>query len=102
MSYINNSTRQKLDPAIEALAQVVAKNSREGSSEYSVAGLVQYAISKLTTRVLKLTFKEVNFISTAAMEGALALAKEEFKRRVVDPFYEKQKNLNGEVFGEVL
>jgi len=102
MGYINSTTRQKLDASIEALAQAVAKNSREGVAEYSVAGNVQYAIFKLVARVLKLTYKEVNYNSTAAFEGALANAQSEFHRRVVEPFYEKQKNLNGEVFGEVL
>lgn len=102
MSYINSTTRQKIDPQIEILAQAVAKNSREGSSEYSSAANLSYTICKLLARVLKLTSREINQNSVAVFTGALETARSEFNRRVVVPFFDKQKSLNGEVFGEIL
>lgn len=101
MPYIQNQTRQFLDKEIESLAQAISKNSRE-SEEFSAAGNLNYAITKLVARTLKLKFKEVTYSGIALVTGVLRNVSDEFYRRVAVPYEEKKKSINGDVFGEIL
>lgn len=100
--YLNNQVRPFVDKEIEALAQAISKNTREGVPTYGVSTTLQYVFGKLLARVLKIKYKEINDNTVATGEAALAGAAQEFNRRIVEPYNEKQKNLNGDVWGELL
>ena len=100
--YLNNNIRPALDPAIEALAQAVSKNTREGVPSYGVGSALQYVVGKLLARVLKMKYREINENTVATGVSVLEGVGQEFNSRIVEPFNEKQRNINGDVWGELL
>lgn len=99
--YIGTNVRQRLDKEIEALAQAVSKSVSTASVEYSLAGIAGYAVSKLFARVVALR-GGVSDANIASVFGTLESAKQEFSRKVAGPFFERQRNMNGEVFAELI
>lgn len=99
--YIGNNVRPKLDKEIEALAQAISRSVVSTSEEYSLAGNSSYALSKLFSRLVQLR-GGVTTSNIATVLGTLESVKQEFSRKVAAQYFERQRNLNGEVFAELL
>lgn len=99
--YIGNNVRPKLDKEIEALAQAISKNSNFGAGEYSVEALSQYVLARLFSRLIQLK-GGVSAAHLTSVLGVLATVQGEFLRKVGATYNDKQRNLNGEVFSELL
>ena len=102
MSYISQATRPYFDKEIEALAQAVAKNTRDSVEDYSVVRTMEYVVTKLLCRIIKIKFGTISYRAIASFLGVLETTKQEFYRRVAVPFEDKQKGINGDVYGELL
>jgi hypothetical protein len=102
MSYITQTVRPYLDQEIEALAQAIAKNSRDTVEDYSAARTLEYALTKTICRVVKLKFGTVSYRAISVFLGVLESMKLEFYRRVAVPFEDKQKSINGDTYGELI
>lgn len=100
--YIGTNVRQRLDKEIEALAQAISKSVVLSSAEYSLAATSGYAISKLFARLLALKGNGVTQPGIATVLGTLETVKQEFHRKVAAPFEDRQRNMNGEVFAELV
>lgn len=102
MPYIAPNMRPKVDKEIEALAAAIVTNSKE-FEDFNVAGILNYAISTLVTKVIKKKFGSLRYSTGIALiTGVLANVKDEFYRRVAVPYEDKQKSMSGDVFGELL
>jgi hypothetical protein len=99
--YIGNNVRPKLDKEIEALAQAISKNVSATSVEYSVAALTNYSLARLFSRLVQLK-GGLNEASINIVLGVLEAVKQEFARKVAGTYLDRQRNLNGEVFSELL
>lgn len=63
----------------------------------SNVGELNYAITKLAIRFVT-TAREVNYETLNNTYGAMKLAAEEFKRRVIDPYEDRKISENGDVY----
>ncbi len=89
MPYIDNATRQLLDPGLEAVACRIAKivSSRPGDMNYAVSALIKKVYGE------KLKYHEYNEII-----GFLEDVKLEFYRRRVGPYEDKKIVENGDLY----
>lgn len=94
--YLASNIRPMIDKDIESLAQAIIKNARS-TGVYSTENVLGYAIAKLLTRIAK-----VKELSIPASLGTLEAVKQEFARKVAGAVYEKERNLYGDVFSELL
>jgi len=94
--YLASNLRPGLDREIEALAQVVNKNSR-ADGVYSTENVLAYAVAKLLARVTK-----ARNLSLVSAIGMLETLKQEFFRKVSTAAFDKERNINGDVFSELL
>lgn len=99
--YIGQNVRQKVDAQIEALAQAINKSHVSTSVEYSRENITSYALAKLLSRLIGMQggLNQSNIVDTL---GLLETVQQEFARRVATGYSEKQRNINGDVFGEIL
>jgi hypothetical protein len=100
--YIQPSNRTALDPAIEALAKSLHTNSKDNLEDLELSGNLNYAITKLVTRLIVLRYNKVRYEAIARFTGVLKNVSDEFYRRVAAPYEDKKKSLNGDVYAEVL
>jgi len=94
--YLASNIRPALDRELEALAQAISKNSR-GDGVYAAENVLAYAVAKLLTRVSK-----VRGLSAIASTGILEAVKLEFSRKVSVSSFDKDRNINGDIFSELL
>ncbi len=85
MPYILQEDRDRLDPKINALAEIINTDQR--------AGEINYTITKL---LLKLR-GEGRYADYNELIGALESAKLEFYRRQIAPYEDKKAKENGDV-----
>jgi hypothetical protein len=97
MPYIPAADREKLDGAIDALAERVVAASKQNDHEAAFAGLLNYACTRLALRVVRLRFGRIRYWIIAAVTGALGNAADEFYRRVGAPYEDRQIAANGDV-----
>lgn len=94
--YLASNMRPLVDKQLEALAQAVAKASRD-SGVYATENVLGYAVAKLLTRVCK-----IKGTSLPAAIGALEIVKQEFFRKVAVSTFDKDRNAYGDVFSEMM
>lgn len=93
MPYIKKNTRGLLDPAIEQLA------SELNSSTFNdrIAGEITYVLYRLA---LLVSNDKPSFARMNMLVGAFDNAKDEFKRRKLNPHEDRKIVENGDVKGE--
>ena len=100
MPYIVQKDRPRLDPLIDQLAAELQKigdeyNAKEeGRYPGAYAGALNYAVSRLIGKFALLTFK---YWTVALLTGVLENIKQEFYRRVMDPYEDRQMERNEDV-----
>lgn len=89
MPYIDNATRQLLDPSLDGVACRIAKivSARPGDMNYAISALIRKVYGE------KLKYHEINEII-----GVLECAKEEFYRRRAGPYEDKKILDNGDLY----
>lgn len=97
MPYIAQADRKELDGAIDALAERLADRAKADGNEAAFAGLLNYAVTRLTLGVVRRRFGAMRYWIIAAVSGALKNAADEFYRRVGAPYEERQIAKNGDV-----
>jgi hypothetical protein len=93
MPYIPNSRREAIDAYVDSLAGYLKETAKEGSWITDL----EYAITRLTTRTLRLMFKEIRHWQIKVVLGIFQSISIEFYRRVASPYLNKQCELNGDV-----
>ncbi len=92
MPYIRQEKRNKLDPAIDGLIDVLRGLQLDDPQDNTESNL-NYIISKLLNKLYTADYKEINNAL-----GMLEATKQEYYRRVAAP-YENQKRFdNGDVY----
>jgi hypothetical protein len=97
MPYVAQEDRQELDAAIDTLAERIVARAKADGHDAAFAGLLNYSVTRLTLRVVRLRFGAIRYWMIAAVTGALANASQEFYRRLAVPYEEKQIEKNGDV-----
>jgi hypothetical protein len=87
MPYIGQFRRDIFDPNIEYILQSL-----------STIGELNYVITKLLLGY----FPENSYQEYNAKVGLLECVKQELYRRVITPFEEEKRKLNGDVYGGVI
>jgi len=87
MPYIKQDIRERLDPSIDALAKAVAAEVKE---EKDLAGVLNYAMTRLVLAVVKERFGRLRYWIVAAVTGAFTNARDEFYRRAGSPYEDKK------------
>lgn len=90
MPYITKPNRERLDPAIAQLAQLIRE-----------LGELNYAITRLS--VLKLDgMGERRYANLSAIRGVLQDAADEFYRQAMGPYEDEKRHVNGDVYKPVM
>jgi Domain of unknown function (DUF6899) len=102
--YIPPEDRAPLDPLIDDLAARIAARAGESGSEIAVAGLLNYACTRLGLAILKLRFGRVRYGLIALLTGTFQNVADELYRRLAAPYEQIQIERNGDVdlFEELL
>ncbi len=97
MPYIAPKDRKKFDPIIDELADKIVAEAKEYNYDGAFAGLINYACTRLTLKVIKLLFGKMRYWMIATVVGTFNNIAEEFYRRVGIPYEEKQIKQSGDV-----
>lgn len=95
MPYITSEFREKLDPAIYALAMELKNLYHDNLVATDWLGQMNYAITKL---LVTFTHDMHSYATICAVDGILANVGREYYRRIAVPYENDKKNENGEVF----
>ena len=96
MPYITADQRVKLEPNIEQLSTLIAAIAHDYPEETAFAGLLNYAVSELTMRVVHKRFGRLRYGIIATVCGVLTNIKDELYRRVAAPYEDKAIEKNGD------
>ena len=91
MPYIERSSRDKYDPAINNLIDLIKNKDCN-----PLAGDLAYVVYKICLGVCK-RFEFTTFYRLNMITGVLDNVKDEFKRRVLFPYEDTKMDLNGDV-----
>lgn len=112
MPYVNKLWRARLDPLLEPLVREIMATTRahasatiqagqkdwrepsEAELTASMTGIFNYVITALAVTLTGTP----RYFKCAALRAAMADASEEYYRRLVAPYEDKQAKLNGDVF----
>ncbi len=97
MPYITPEHRKELDGAIDALAERIVDESKKDAGDAAFAGLLNYAITRLALKVIRLRFEKIRYWIVAAVTGVFKNAGDEFYRRIGFPYEDKQIKAQGDV-----
>lgn len=89
MPYIPQHQRLKYDSLIDGIVKFL-----EGEPE-DTAGVLNYIVTKICTRGIG---KDLRYRDVALVTGILENVKQEFYRRVAEPYEEKKCSLHGDVY----
>jgi len=93
MPYIPQDQRRELDPHIDRLAEAV-RSFHDGRNNTSIAGVLNYAI----TRLLLDAAKPARYHDIAILTGVLENIKQEFYRKFASPYEDAKIEENGSVY----
>lgn len=96
MPYIPKSDRERLDGAIEELADAIVELANEKKNEAAFTGLINYASTTLALRVVRRKFGGIKYWMVAAVTGTFHNVADEFYRRVGAPYEDRQIQRNGD------
>lgn len=94
MPYIKQNLRDEIDAEIENLA---AKINGLSETDTDFAGILNYTITTLISTVLIFKFEKLRYWHSPLIRGVLMDVADEFYRRVVAPYENKQIMRNGDV-----
>jgi hypothetical protein len=94
MPYIKDYWRNILDEDIRNLSEKV-KNMSDNETDF--AGILNYTITTLITNVLLSKFDRLRYWHSPLIRGMLLDVAEEFYRRVMVPYEDRQMLNNGDV-----
>ena len=95
MPYITQETRKDLDCHVNALSDAIEQTSR--SDLHAFIGILNYTISTLVCQVLNKKFGKLRYWHSPVIRGVLADVADEFYRRVMTPYEDKQILNNGDL-----
>ena len=97
MPYIKKENRKNLDPHIDALAEAIVAESKKENYEAAFSGLLNYSVTRLALKIIKLQFGKIRYWIVATMTGTFKNIADEFYRRLASPYEDKQIKINGDV-----
>jgi hypothetical protein len=96
MPYIDPRVRKqraRLDPHIEELAREIVRLVEECGEPFEVAGLLNYCFTRILMRATTVR----RYWMFALIKGVLGDVRDEFRRRIVDPYEDKCIARNGDI-----
>ena len=95
MPYVNEEARRELDSCIDNMDGCLINDNINISNEefLSIAGEINYTFS----RVLAGCMKDTSYGKIAIITGVLENIKQEFYRRVAQPYEDKKISENGDI-----
>lgn len=93
MPYIPPDRREVLD----AYANAIAKHLKETAKEGSWIGDLNYVITRMILRTLRVMFKEIRYWQIVIVLGTLQALTVEFYRRIASPYENRQMERFGDV-----
>ena len=97
MPYISPRDRKKLDKAIDELAEKIVEEAKSHDYDGAFAGLLNYAVTRLTLKIIRLQFGKIRYWIIATVRGVMNDIADEFYRRVGVPYEDKQIKKSGDV-----
>lgn len=94
MPYIKEDIRTRLDDSIDMLALKICNESLD---DVDFAGILNYSVSRLITKILSTKFKKLRYWHSPMIRGILMDVSDEFYRRIMVPYEDKQIVNNGDV-----
>jgi hypothetical protein len=94
MPYINQDIRAKLDDTIDFLALKIVEESK---SDTDFGGILNYSVSRLVAKILISKFDRLRYWHSPMIRGVLMDVADEFYRRIMIPYEDKQIDVNGDV-----
>jgi hypothetical protein len=94
MPYIKESARLELDDCIHSMVECLTHNNDVTNEEFTVLlGEINYAFS----RILSGSMGQVSYSKIAMITGVLENIKQEFYRRIAEPYEDKKIVQNGDI-----
>ena len=98
MPYIDPSSRAKINPDIDRLADSIAAEVINEGDETAYAGKLTYTITRLSLLVIKKIFgTKLKFFNIALLPGLMEIVKLEFYERIGAEAERDKRRLNGDV-----
>ena len=98
MPYIDPSSRAKLDPFIDQLADALAAEVVQEGDELKYAGKLTYVIMRLSLLVIEKIFgTKLKYMNIALLLGIMESVKLEFYERLGAEAERDKRRLNGDV-----
>lgn len=97
MPYIPPAHRPPLDRHIDELAAALVRESHQLPGEAAVAGLLNYALTRLILKVVQLRFGRWRYWLFALVTGVLHNVADELYRRLAAPYEDRQRQRQGDV-----
>lgn len=94
MPYIKEEARIFLDKCIESMTQCLTEGNELTDEEFlSILGEINYSFS----RILAGSMGKTSYSKIAMITGVLENIKQEFYRRIAEPYENKKINENGDI-----
>lgn len=97
MPYIKPEYRKKIDADINVLAKKITDVAKEDGDEGAYAGLLNYAITRLSLRVAIGLFGKTRYKIGAMLTGVWSNVSQEFYDRIMRRYEDKQIEKSGDV-----
>lgn len=97
MPYIKQERRDQLDDSINELARHIVDISKQEESDGAFAGLLNYSCTRLALEVVRLRFGHIRYWLVAIVSGVFSNVADEFYRRLIASYEDKQIEKNGDV-----
>lgn len=97
MPYIPPEHRPPLDEHIDQLAEALVRESDQLPGEAAMAGLLNYALTRLLLKVVQLRFGTWRYWLFALVTGVLKNVADELYRRLATPYEDRQRQRHGDV-----
>ncbi len=97
MPYIPPTSREKLDPLIDQLADRLAEEAKAHGYDAAFAGLLNYACTRLALGVARRRCGAMRYWLIAILTGTFKNIADEFYRRLAVPYENRQLAKNGDV-----
>ena len=94
MPYINESARLELDDCIDNMVECLTHGNDITNEEFTVLlGEINYSFSRILTK----SMGQTSYSKIAMITGVLENIKQEFYRRIAEPYEDKKIIENGDI-----
>ena len=97
MPYISKNDRKELDPLINSLAEQIVKQAKNYGYDGAFAGLLNYACTRLSMKIVRMQFGKMRYWIVAAVTGTFKNIADEFYRRIASLYEDVQIKKSGDV-----